>query len=192
MESPIVANMPANPHSNLKWFIAIGILAFLLAIAVTWIILSETSDKKLPKDSTPAQTSTAGPDFFDSQTATVNGKVIKIEGDKLRIENQKGKTFDAKTYTAAAPQGIPAPVNTTFNAELNKPATITFQAVEGEYFITSIIYTQGPSASTAPVQTAPESSPSASAKPAQQNTPYPAYSPEASTAPLILERPLGT
>lgn len=186
--------LTSHPSSNFKWLIVIGILVFLLVISLTWNVLTQTTNKR-PFSKTPtAQITPEQSDFFDSQITTVKGKITKVEGNKLSIENERGKTLDAKASSSlVGPAGINLTSSPSLNFELNKPATINFQAINSEYQVVSVIYNQNsptppqdttittPSSSPTQSQTVklehpmgiPNNTPSNSDKESEQSSPSP-------------------
>lgn len=134
-----------QPVSNLRWYILIIILVAILVPSLTWNVLTASSNKNpFSKPSSGNGTETVS-SFFDFQNIGVTGKVTKVDGNKIWIENQKGEMFEttmAANFISSdsAPQGIPGASQSPASVRLNETAIISFLPINGVMQAVNIAY----------------------------------------------------
>lgn len=101
---------------------------------------SQTSSK------TPPLLAVKGAELLQTQTASLVGKIIKIEGDNLFIQDSSGKVSDfpvIPTVLVSKPVGgklVASQSGGLQNLELNQDVLVNLVAKNGEYIITAITY----------------------------------------------------
>lgn len=134
-----------QPSSNTKFYTIIGILTSLLFISFAWIIYSTTIGTKKPGSSSLNSTSTYDQTFFDTQNASVNGKIAKIAGNNVTIENKKKGSIEAVVspeviITDNSTGEIASPSGDLKNIKLNTETFINFQFINGKFQVTNITF----------------------------------------------------
>lgn len=99
--------------------------------------------KKAPS-ATPSQQLTVSP-LFDSQTASINGEVVKIENSKAFVKKKNlTDTFPLSAqftiYKYVAGSATPTTSTNRADIEPDRTATILLEVVQGEYKMVSITY----------------------------------------------------
>lgn len=105
-------------------------VAFLVIGFVVGVAASMTLFPKLPFVSSNTVIKPAGTSLFTSQNATVEGKVTKVKGNVISVENTKGVKGDVELsknvmISKNTNQGIATPSSDLKNIELNKTAFIS-------------------------------------------------------------------
>lgn len=122
-------------------FLIIALQLFLIGMFMMQKnqVTQTTSKVSLPQSS-PAQSK-----LLTSQTALIQGKILKIDGQMMTVQNEKGVTADIEFGKAIAingPQGLD--IATTSAAikklQLNVPVDINLVLVGDKYLVTSVIY----------------------------------------------------
>lgn len=137
------------PKSNTKWYIITVILVILLLASLTWGIFN-TKLGGVRIGSTPTQLpGNVGSGLFDFQNATFTGKITKLEGNRIWLENQRGVTGEAVLaqnliISDMSQGGLATPSGDLKKIQLDKNVMISFSVVDNEYQATSISYTAPP------------------------------------------------
>lgn len=136
-----------QPQSSLKRYIIIIAVLTLVLISLSALLYLNKNNLNVGNFQTPKPPSNANPQLFDSQTANLTGKITKINGDKITLENRsgvKGEFKLAQNFLVSDLSGRSLrPAKTEVEKiELNKEAMITLSVVDNEYFVTAIIFTQ--------------------------------------------------
>lgn len=137
----------------------------LISTSIISFYLGRGFDSKPTQTSnnTPPLLTVKGAEVLQTQTASLVGKIIKIENDKLFVADKNGKVADftvIPTVLVSKPIGgksVASQSGGIKNLELNKDVLINLVARNGEYTITSVTYLP-------PVPSFPVSSSSGSAK----------------------------
>ncbi len=121
---------------------------FALLIVILFLQILGLSQKPLPQNNssfpTPPQTNIAD-DIFSSQTATIRGKVLSLNGRNLKVENDQKIAGDFEVGRVLL---INDSTNLTIasssadlrNIQLNKETTFNLLYTDNKYVITSITY----------------------------------------------------
>jgi hypothetical protein len=152
---------------NYLFIVLLVVVALLTGVAGYYLGSSKGNKGPL---SSQMGASPAGNAFFDTQTATLNGKVTKVNGKTLTIQNSKNQTQD---YTASdrifitkiSDKGVAASPSTDLNSvQLNQNAFVNLLLQDGSYKVVSITYT--PATPPATTSTPPPASATGTPRPA--------------------------
>lgn len=128
--------------SRLPAFVTITLLAAVVGFSAGRITT--------PKSIAPVSNSVKQAGLFDSQTATINGKIVKVKGDKVTVEHKKGDSRDYrldKSFTVIRYSESRAESSRSAgikNIDLNKEGLINLVFKEEEYLVSSIGYLPPP------------------------------------------------
>jgi hypothetical protein len=130
-------------------YLIYGSIIFLVGALLGALISQKVLPNKMLATKTPSaeQSTSAGRNFFDGQTAFVQGQVISRNGNNVTIKNLKDQTKEyplAKNIKILKPAlGRPASSSSDLNQiELNKDMVANFTlGSDGNYQITSITLT---------------------------------------------------
>lgn len=143
----------------------------ILILSLLFVVTAKNFNLKFPGSTDKQPTPLSADPILQNQTASIDGKVIKVEDNYLTIVDLKGKTsvfkaskfvsvskFNSTSSFASSSAGLS-------KLELDKQALISLKAEEGEYRIISISYLP-PLPSPPPVKTTPRATlrPSPTAK----------------------------
>ncbi|OGE31578.1 hypothetical protein A2631_00385 [Candidatus Daviesbacteria bacterium RIFCSPHIGHO2_01_FULL_44_29] len=132
------------PPLKLRTVLSVLFLGSALAVG---FFAGRLTSRPLKTTSSPLEMATInGAELFDSQTATITGRVIKVTGEKLTIQDEQNQAADFPVISTVL---ISKPVNGRpvasqsgglKNLELNEDALINLVFKNGEYTITAITY----------------------------------------------------
>lgn len=131
-----------SPKSNLKWYVIIFTLLVLLAVSVFWTFLKASPFGK-PENSLSQPLDNSS--LYDSQNAIFTGKITKVDGEKIWLENKRGVTGEAVlaqnfTFMDMSDGAIATPSSDIKKIPLNKEAIISFNVVGDQYQAVSISF----------------------------------------------------
>lgn len=146
------------PKTGSKLYIAIAVLVIILVGIAGWIFIN---NRKAGSPLSTGGNAGNNTSLFDFQTAIFTGKITKIEGKKIWLENKYGVTGDAMisdnvTITDVSAGGIATPSADLNKVQVDKDVSINFQVINGQYQATSINYLSSNGVTSIP--TAPNSS----------------------------------
>lgn len=130
------------PKSGSKLYVTVAVLIIILVFIVGWIIINvRKNGLSMNTGSLPGNNTS----LFDFQTAIFTGKITKIDGKKIWLENKYGVKGEAMisanvTITDVSAGGIATPSGDLNKIKLNDDVSINFQVVNGQYEATSINY----------------------------------------------------
>jgi hypothetical protein len=136
--------MPKNSVSlSLLPILLIAIIAFSVGALVMYLVSLKASTASVP----PAMTTSAQPtDFFDGVTATAQGRVTEVSGDKITMKNKKDQTQSFKLsptvfVSKSGQNGKLASASGEVAAiEKDKEVVLSLALKDGEYVVMSVIY----------------------------------------------------
>ena len=123
------------------------ILITVLAL-VSGFIIGNLSPSVFPKNQIPSATD-EGKSLYTNQSATIQGTITKVEGNRLYVENKNGTTGDVEALDTlivnkldSKPTSGPLASNSAQinSIETNKDVLITLQFKDGEYKAVTISY----------------------------------------------------
>src|SRR5438270_116011 len=92
--------------------------------------------------------------LFNTQTASLQGQIIAVNGQTLTVRNSKNNTGQlilAKGFSISSyPKGVPKTSSDIKDIELNKDVMIVLTSENGEFRITNINYLLAPLTNTTP------------------------------------------
>lgn len=93
--------------------------------------------------------------IFDHQTATITGKITKVEGDKITVMDSGNNSETFTLVKGAAIANVAgskhvASSSSIKNIPLNTNAYISLELIEGEYKVNSIFYGNYPASTPLP------------------------------------------
>lgn len=146
------------PKTGSKLYIAIAVLVIILVGIAGWIFIN---NRKAGSPLSTGGNTGNNTSLFDFQTAIFTGKITKIEGKKIWLENKYGVTGEAMisdnvTITDVSAGGIATPSADLNKVKVDKDVSINFQVINGQYQATSINYLSSNGVISIP--TAPNSS----------------------------------
>jgi hypothetical protein len=195
MDEPVTLTQSPTPtktsnKSNLLFYIIIVVLVLVLLPS---LFLNVADLKKIFGKKTSENAALVKNSLFSYQTATINGKITKVQDRTLTVQNTKGVTGDviASQNISIMSQGDNNPISTPSadlkKIELNKDASLTLTAVGEQYEVTVISYVQSipdpgndtpiPSSQPQAEQSTPPI-PSAPPQPSNSPVPIPSSSPQ--------------
>jgi hypothetical protein len=130
-----------SQKTNRTWVIVSLILAVLLAASLGWNIYNLN---KSPLPPASPLSKSPEPSLFEHQTATINGKILTVNGNLLKIRNLQGVEgevilsenvgiHDFTDPTASASAGIN-------KVKTNKDAIVNLEVMDSKYVVTFINY----------------------------------------------------
>jgi len=130
--------------SNLKWYAVISLLALILGFLIYLSINSQSSVKRAGTSSPDSVSENFS--LFDSVTASLTGKITKVENGKIFFENQNGEKGEASISEGISISDMSRndvlPSSDLKTIALNRSASINLSIKDGKYSVTSIIYPQ--------------------------------------------------
>jgi hypothetical protein len=128
----------------------IAIVAFSVGALVMYLVSIKATTAPVPV----AMTSSTPPaDFFDGVTATAQGKVTDVSGDKITVQNKNDQTQSFKLsptvfVSKSGQNGKLATASGEVAAiEKDKDVVMSLAMKDGEYVVMSVIYPVLPSIS---------------------------------------------
>lgn len=135
-----------------KKIILLIALVLVLGLFVGYVLGNQTAKRKAfnysskPAEKVVYKTSP----LFNGQTANVIGKITKIDGSKIVVEDSKKQIGSFTLYkkvaiiNANAPGQIASPSSNIKDIQLNKEALIYLQLIDGDYQVLSIAFKNFP------------------------------------------------
>ena len=125
---------------------AVALVGILLASSGASFIVGQSIKPKTNSAPLASISSVKGATLFQSQNATIQGKVLKFNDNTLTVQDSKGQTADfamAKYFSVSKfpnTSGV-ASVSASVNSlEINKQAMIVLVVQDGEYRVSSVSY----------------------------------------------------
>jgi hypothetical protein len=123
-------------------FVLLGVIISLQLFGLLRQAPSGVSNQSVP---TLPVTTNISNDIFSSQTATIRGKIMSINGNRLRVENNQKVNGEFEAGRALLINDNTSLTIASSSADLrkiqtNKAAVISLLYIEGKYIVTSITY----------------------------------------------------
>ena len=139
--------------ANVKGNSYLVLIAVTLLALVSGFIIGNLSPSVIPQKNSEQAARDEGKSFYTSQTATIQGVITKVEGNKITMQNKDGVTgevevldtllvnkLDQKATSGPLASGS-AQINTI---ETNKVVLVTLKFKDGEYRAATISYLPPP------------------------------------------------
>jgi hypothetical protein len=157
MESPTITNMPAKTNTPL--YIIISVLVIIILGLSAWMFLKANKYGAAPLTDSPLSSDSS---LFEFQSATFTGKITRVEGNKIWLENKrgvKGEAVVAKDVSisdmSSANGALATPSGKLEDIKTDKEVTINFQMVDGMLQATTINYYLSVNAPSVDIVTSP-------------------------------------
>ncbi|MBI2011204.1 hypothetical protein HYS91_00400 [Candidatus Daviesbacteria bacterium] len=143
---------PVKSNSNLGWIV--GIVLTLAALALGFFMgrgLLATNPGSINNQASGSATMVKTSPLFKAQTATIQGKITKIDGSTITVTSQDNQAetfpldsnFTIYKHTSGTSFAAALP-GSDKQIELNKDSIIVLNVKDGDYKVSSISYLSPP------------------------------------------------